>query len=93
MLLPYPSSGASSKPAGSSLAASNAARGELVPPARAKFETAGLVAEFVSNVVPFRSPIPWVEREGSAEAHFRRPDGRYVMSSDQDFLRVARPVS
>lgn len=56
-------------------------------------ETACLVAEFVLNVFPFRSPIPWADLEAYADAHFRTPDGSYVMSCNQDFLRIARPVS
>ena len=68
------------------------ARIETVP---ARIQTADLatactVAEFILNVLPIPNPPLWDGFEGYVDEHFRRPDGSYCFSCDQDFLRVKR---
>lgn len=52
--------------------------------------TACAIAEFILNVMPIPSPPAWDNLERYVEQHFRRADGAYRFSCDQDFLRVVR---
>ena len=54
----------------------------------ASFETACVVAEFMLNLLPLPAPPPRAELERYVEGHFRAPEGGYVLSCHQDFLRV-----
>jgi trans-aconitate methyltransferase len=52
--------------------------------------TACAVAEFMLNVAPMPSPPLWSDLERYVESRFRRAEGGYQFSCDQDFLRIRR---
>ena len=58
----------------------------------ATFEPAYVVAEFMLNLLPLPSPPSRADLERYVNDHFRRPDGSYLFSCHQDFLRVGRLI-
>jgi SAM-dependent methyltransferase len=52
--------------------------------------SAYVIAEFMMNLLPLPSPPRRVDLESYVEQHFRRPEGGYQFSCDQDFLRIRR---
>jgi hypothetical protein len=68
------------------------ARTDTVPAhiATDTFASAYVIAEFMMNVMPLSSPPLRAELERYVEQHFRRAEGNYRFSCDQDFLRIRR---
>ncbi|MHB1426700.1 MAG: class I SAM-dependent methyltransferase [Gemmataceae bacterium] len=62
-------------------------------PARIETESSAsayVIAEFMMNLLPLSSPPRRDELESYVEQHFRRPEGGYQFSCNQDFLRIRR---
>jgi hypothetical protein len=48
------------------------------------------IAEFMLNLIPTAHPPSEEQLVQYIESHFKRPDGRYRFSCDQDFLTIRR---
>lgn len=62
-------------------------------PARIQTDTlasAYIIAEFMMNLLSLPSPPRRAELESYVEQHFRRPEGGYQFSGNQDFLCIRR---